>query len=280
MLRVFPHRTKWTPDDALAFVGSPPLYRPADRTIPVRISVTFTWHKPLAENLACEWRQYYDDVQVGGPAYSDAGGEFTPGLFLKDGCTITSRGCPKKCGWCSVPQNEGLIRELAIQPGWIVQDNNLLACSRPHTEAVFAMLRSQNRRIFFNGGLDKHYLKDWHRPLFDSIPVGELWFACDTAADVPWLEKAAKILEGIPMRKRRCYTMIGYDNETLLEAEQRCQRVLDLGFMPFCQLYQRETFFQYSAAWKAVHRKWARPAIYMSTSTEEVKESMFTKEAV
>ena len=156
MIRVFPHRTKWTPDDALAFVGSPPLYRPADREIPVRISVTFTWHKPLAENLATEWRYHYDDVQVGGPAYSDAGAEFTPGLFLKDGCTITSRGCPKKCGWCSVPQNEGQIRELTIQPGWIVQDNNLLACSRRHTEAVFSMLRSQNRRIFFNGGLDKH----------------------------------------------------------------------------------------------------------------------------
>ena len=263
MIRVFPHRTKWTPEDAWAFIGSPPLFRPMDRTIPVRVSVTFTWHRESAERLADEWRAHYDDVQVGGPAYGDPGGEFTPGRFLKEGCTITSRGCPKKCGWCIVPKSEGTIRELTIQPGYIVQDNNLLACSETHIRAVFDMLRAQNRNIYFNGGLDKHYLRDWHRPLFDSIPIGELWFACDTAADVPWLEKAAKILEGIPLRKRRCYTMIGYDHETVEEAERRCERVLELGFMPFCQLYQRETFFQYAEPWRKVHRKWARPAAYM-----------------
>lgn len=192
MIRVFPHSTKWTPTDALAFVGSPPLFLPDDRSIPVKISVTFTWHKPLAERLASEWREHFDDVQLGGPAYNDAGGEFTPGLFLKEGCTITSRGCPKKCGWCVVPQNEGVIRTLKIQPGYIVQDNNLLACPEWHIREVFQMLKEQNRRIFFNGGLDKHYLKDWHRPLFDSIPLGELWFACDTTSDLPWLEKSGK----------------------------------------------------------------------------------------
>ena len=99
MIRVFPHRTKWTPDDEFAFIGSPPLYREGalgDRKMSVCISATFTWHKPMAERLAEEWRQHYDDVKIGGPAYNDAGGEFTPGLFLKKGCTITSRGCPKK----------------------------------------------------------------------------------------------------------------------------------------------------------------------------------------
>jgi hypothetical protein len=247
----------------MAFVGSPPLYRPEDRSIPVRISVTFTWHKELAERLAEEWGQYYDDVGVGGPAYGDPGGEFTPGMFLKKGCTITSRGCPKKCGWCAVPRNEGMIRTLSIKPGWIVQDNNLLACPEVHVRAVFDMLKAQGRRIFFNGGLDKHYLKDWHRPLFDSIPIGELWFACDTQHDLPWLERASKILDGIPLKKRRYYTMIGYDDESLVDAERRCERVLELGFMPFCQLFQSDTFKDYSADWKAVHRKWARPAAYM-----------------
>lgn len=272
MIRVFPHRTKWTPTDAMAFVGSPLLFAVQDRKTPVRISVTFTWHKAAAENLKAEWSRLYDDVQVGGPAYNDAGGEFTPGLFLKEGCTITSRGCPKKCGWCVVPQNEGQIRELTIQPGWIVQDNNLLACSRPHTERVFEMLRKQERRIYFNGGLDKHFLKDWHRPLFDSIPIGELWFACDTQHDLPWLERAAKILDGIPLHKRRCYTMIGYDDETLKDAETRCERVLALGFMPFCQLFQSETLKEYPKEWKAVHRKWARPAAYLSKTELETQD--------
>jgi hypothetical protein len=267
MIRVFPHRTNWTPTDDLAFVGDPPLFRPADRNVPVRISVTFTWHKARAESIAAEWRRHYDDVKIGGPAYDDPGGEFEPGRFLKLGCTITSRGCPKKCPWCVVPTREGGQRELSIKPGWIVQDNNLLACSRRHLEAVFEMLRAQHRNIFFNGGLDKHFLQDWHRPLFDSIAIGELWFACDTSADVPALERAARILDGIPLRRRRCYTMIGFDGEMIGDAERRLERVFELGFMPFCQLYQSEQLRAYSHDWRQLQRKWARPAAYMAEAS-------------
>lgn len=256
--------TKWTPTDEMAFFGEPTMFIPTDRKIPVRVSVTFTWHKKEAERIAGAWRHYFDDVEIGGPAYGDIGGEFIPGRFLKEGCTITSRGCPKRCGWCVVPQREGQIRELEIKPGWIVQDNNLLACSEGHLRAVFDMLREQNRAAYFNGGLDKHYLKDWHRGLFDSIKIGELWFACDTAVDVPWLEKTARILDGIPIRKRRCYTMIGYDGESIAEAEGRIERVFELGFMPFCQLFQPDETKVYDNDWRALSRKWARPAAYMA----------------
>lgn len=264
MIRVFVARNQWTPDDALAFVGYPPLFRPHDRSMPVRVSVTFTWHKREAELIALAWSAFYDDVQIGGPAYRDRGGPFVAGQFLKQGCTITSRGCPKACGWCNVPTSEGALRELPIVAGWIVQDNNLLACSEDHTRAVFDMLRAQKRRAYFNGGLDKHYLRDWHRPLFDSIAIGELWFACDVAHDLPALERAAQILDGIPLRKRRCYTMIGYDDETIAEAERRIERVFELGFMPFCQLYQPPETRTYTLAWRQVRRKWSRPAAYMT----------------
>jgi len=263
MIRVFPHRTKWTPTDAMAFFGEMPLFHPDDRKIPVRVSVTFTWHKREAERIAQSWANFYDDVKVGGPAYDDPGDEFTPGRFLKEGCTITSRGCPKRCGWCVVPYREGQVRELKIKLGWIVQDNNLLACSEKHIRAVFDMLREQKRNIFFNGGLDKHFLKDWHRELFDSISIGELWFACDTQVDIPWLERASKILDGIPLRKRRCYTMIGYNGESLNDAERRIERVFELGFMPFTQLYQPDETKTYSEQWRKISRKWARPAAYM-----------------
>lgn len=268
MIRVFPRRTNWTPDDKLAFVGFPPLFRPGTPDTPVYVSVTFTWDKRRAEQIAETWRDHYQNVFIGGPAYDDPGGEFTPGLFLKAGCTITSRGCPKRCGWCKVPQTEGALRELTIRPGWIVQDNNLLACSEPHLRQVFTMLRAQRKRIYFNGGLDKHFLQPWHRELFDSISIGELWFACDTEADLGNLERASTLLRGIPMRKLRCYVMIGFEErETPALAEARLQRVLDLGFMPFCQLYQPPHDPMptkiYSGDWKAVMRKWARPAAYM-----------------
>ncbi len=267
-IRVFPVRNHWTPTDDGAFVGEPPAlsdrFAMLDKSRPVCVSVTFTWHKAMAEQIAAGWRVHFRDVRVGGPAFEDAGGEFTPGMFLKAGCTITSRGCPKKCGWCSVPKREGAIRELTIKPGYIVQDNNLLACSEKHLRAVFDMLREQGRSVSFNGGLDKHFLKEWHRELFDSVPINEMWFACDVFADLPQMERVARIFSGYSPDKLRCYTMIGYDTETPEEADWRCDFVHKLGFKPFCQLFQPidAPLKVYNQRWREVHRKWARPAAY------------------
>jgi hypothetical protein len=267
-IRVFPYRTQWTPTDELAFVGEPPLWRPGTPETPVHVSVTFTWHKAEAERIAASWRKYYKTVLTGGPAYEDRGGEYTTGMYLKEGCTITSRGCTKKCAWCVVPTREGAVRELAIKPGWIVQDSNLLACSEKHIRAVFDMLRAQKRRIYFNGGLDKHFLKEWHRELFDSIRVGELWWACDVLTDLPHLERAAKIMKGYKRRKMRCYTMIGYNGETIADAETRLRKVWELGFLPFTQLYQSDTPKVYATEWRNLRRTWSRPAAMYSANRQ------------
>ncbi|MBM3120406.1 MAG: hypothetical protein FJ006_12845 [Chloroflexi bacterium] len=264
MIRVFPRRTKWTPIDDLAFVGDPPLFRPREQ--PVFVSVTFTWDIAEGERLARAWSNYYRDVRIGGPAFGDQGGEFEAGRFIKDGVTITSRGCPWKCSWCFVPKREGTIRELKIKEGYIVQDNNLLACSRGHIESLFEMLRGQRKAAVFAGGLDIRLLKPWHKKLIDSIRVHELWFACDTMTSLRNLERAAEILDGIPQRKRRCYVMIGYGNESLKQAETRLEKVFALGFDPFSQLYRGDGERQYGADWKALNRKWSRPAAYHSST--------------
>ena len=152
MIRIFPRRTKWTPTDDLAFVGDPPLFRPPEMT--VRISCTFTWDIQEALRLERSWSRFYSDIQIGGPAFDDPGAEFVPGRFIKYGVTITSRGCSKNCEWCLVPRREGWIRELPINNGWDVNDNNLLACSEKHVLKVFEMLRRQPEPIKFSGGLD------------------------------------------------------------------------------------------------------------------------------
>lgn len=54
IIRVFPRRTKATPDDELACVGPPDLFAEADE---VHVSVSFTWDKPRAEQLAKEWER-------------------------------------------------------------------------------------------------------------------------------------------------------------------------------------------------------------------------------
>jgi hypothetical protein len=44
-IRVFPGRTPWTPDDPMAFVGYPPLFRPGTPDTPVLVSVVFKWQR-------------------------------------------------------------------------------------------------------------------------------------------------------------------------------------------------------------------------------------------
>jgi len=279
MIRVFPRRTKWTPDDELAFVGEPPLstFRPADRKTPVYVSCTFSWDIAEAMRLQTSWCRFYDDVQLGGPAFNDPGGEFVPGRFVKSGVTITSRGCPRNCPWCFVPSREGQIRELAIRPGWIVQDNNLLACSRRHIAAVFEMLAQQPHGIVFSGGLDARLLSGWHAHLLEQIKVSELWFACDTASagSMAGLHRVSALCEGFSIEKRRCYVMIGYGGETLRDAEARLEEVYGLGFLPFAQLYRGESplapIVEEYAKWKALARKWSRPAAYRSKQCQAEK---------
>ena len=76
-----------------------------------------------------------------------------PGLYLKHGYTITSRGCHNNCWFCSVPKREGALRELPINDGWNILDDNLLACSENHIRAVFEMLKRQKHKPEFTGGI-------------------------------------------------------------------------------------------------------------------------------
>lgn len=260
MIRVFPKRTKWTPTDDLAFIGDPPLFRP--QNMPVRISVTFTWDIEEGQRLFRAWSDHYSDVQIGGPAFGDHGSEFVPGRYIKNGVTITSRGCCKHCAWCFVPAREGKVRELQVKDGWIIQDNNLLACSMGHIKTVIEMLKRQKHPAEFKGGLDATLLTESHRSLFDEIRIKEMWLACDTSAGIKPLERAAKILDGISQNKRFCYTMIGYNGETLADAEKRLEHVYNLGFFPFAQLYQTEKRREYPQEWKTLARTWSRPAAF------------------
>lgn len=146
ILRVFPRKTKATPDDPMAVIGAPTrAILNAGGFDEVHISVTFTYDIPKAEMLAKKWEKAGVPVIVGGPAFGDRmTPSFTPGLYVKKGYTFTSRGCPNHCWFCSVWKvANGRIIELPITDGWNILDDNILATSPEHFKAVIEMLKRE-----------------------------------------------------------------------------------------------------------------------------------------
>lgn len=258
--RVFPRRTNATPIDDMAFIGPPPFWAEADA---VHISVAFTWDIPVSERLAKEWERVAP-VAIGGPALNAHGDDFTPGMYLKPGYTITSRGCPNRCWFCHVPRREGGIRELPIRDGWNILDSNLLACSESHIRSVFAMLARQGRRAEFTGGLEAARLKGWHVELLSVMrPRPSVFFANDTPDDMgPLVEAGRKMLAAGFTRAShnlRAYVLIGYPGDTMDSAEKRLRATWASGFLPMAMLWRNEKGDR-APDWRTFQRYWARPA--------------------
>jgi len=272
MIRVFPRKTVATPDDDRVRFSAPGFFDEAES---VRVSVTFIEDKPRGEMLANAWRGVCDDVTLGGPAYNDPGDEFIPGLYVKPGYTITSRGCPNHCWFCKVPEREGPIRELPIQPGYNILDSNLLACSDEHIKAVFAMLASQSQRPKFTGGFEAKRLKPWIVDYLIALKPKSVFFAYDEPSDYEPLVYASRLLgeAGIlpdPGRAYWCYVLIGYRGDTFTAAEKRLNDVLKLRFMPMAMLFDKEKHRVCRDGWISFQRTWANHIIVGCKMTESL----------
>jgi hypothetical protein len=267
IVRVFPRRTSMTPKDDYAFIGEPSMFIPD--TIEIHISCAFTWDIPKAQRLAEAWGQHYI-VRMGGPAFDSFANGFTPGIYVRHGITFTSRGCNYQCPWCLVHQREGKLREIEIHPGNIIQDNNLLQCSKEHINKVIDMLRHQSG-ICLSGGLDARLLTDSIADDLRSLRIKQLFFSCDTKEAIKSLERAKRHLDGFRRDQLRCYVLAAFSNETISEVEERLEAVWDLGFLPFVQLYQSpDKYIHYSNDWRALARRWSRPAITKALHDENI----------
>ena len=261
--RVFPRRTNATPTDDYAFVGDLGLFVPEDIT-EVHVSVTFTWDLPEAERLAEAWNRIAP-VKIGGPATGMRGEAFVPGQYVKEGYVITSRGCDRKCWFCSVHEREGNIRELPITEGNNVLDDNILACSEKHFERVFKMLfieKDFGSEVQFTGGLEAARLTPWHVELLRILKPKQMFFAYDTPDDLAPLEEAMRLFRVANYGTRnnlRCYVLIGYPGDTFEKAEHRLKTVIFLGMGPMAMLYRDDTG-KTTPEWRKFQRSWARPA--------------------
>lgn len=265
--RVFPRKTNQSPCDPMAFFDVPDMFVKADE---VHISVAFTWDMKRSEFLYRQW-EHIAPVKIGGPAFGKPSGQFTPGQYLQQGLTITSRGCPNKCWFCSVHKREPELKELEIKDGWNVQDDNLLACSDAHIKGVFRMLRRQKHPATLSG-LEAAILKPWHVEEIKNTRIDQLFFAFDTPNDYDPLVNAGRLLEsaGINFNKRRCYVLVGYKGDTMRNAEDRLWSTIKAGFIPMCMLYRDDKGLRYRD-WMKFQKVWARPAIIKARIKEMMK---------
>ena len=267
ILRVFPHRNNYTPNDDMVRIGFPDMLPLPDHD-EVHISCTFTWDKELCEQMKLSWEMKTDKpVLLGGVAYGSPVEGFTPGMYIAKGVTFTSRGCNNQCPWCCVPRIEGKLVELdPFAEGNIIQDNNFLQCSEKHKDKVFEMLKSQ-KGICFKGGLDADLIDDHFLNGIQDLRIKELWLACDRDEDIETAKKAIKKLTdaGYHGNKVRCYVLIGADGTSdyeMMRCENRLTEIYNAGALPFAQLYRdfSDTKTEYPSAWKGFARMWQRPA--------------------
>lgn len=137
------------------------------------------------------------------------------------------------------------------------------ACSEPHIQGVFDMLKRQPERARFTGGLEARLLKPWHVDLLTELKPLCVYFAYDTPDDYYPLVDAGKLLReaGFMVKSHdlRCYVLIGYPQDTFDAAECRLWQTIDAGFYPMAMLYRDKTGKR-NTDWARFQRSWARPA--------------------
>ena len=270
IIRVFPRRTSYTPDDNYVYIGMPDMFIPEHDE--VHISCIFTWDKKYCEELAYQWEGVTNKpVKLGGPAFKSEATDFFQGMYIKKNIIFTTRGCNNNCPWCCVHQLEGGLKELPICEGNIIQDNNFLQASKTHKDKVFEMLKTQTH-ICFKGGLEADLVDDDFVDNLNSLyytkgykkisRISELWLACDTDNRIADFKKACEKLKkaGFTRDKIHCYVLSYGKN---MEADEaRARQVYEAGAMPFMQLYRdfTNTKTEYSSDWNKFCRMWQRPA--------------------
>ena len=259
--RVFPRKTNASPDDELAFFGPPPNGIEVDE---VHVNVTFSYDLERAVELYTAWENIAP-IKMGGPALGDKGGNFTPGMYLKKGYVITSRGCPNNCWFCDVHDREGGIRELPITEGYNLLDSNILACSDHHIESVFKMMKKQKEPARLTGGLEAKIMTHRHVGLIWELRPKVMFFAYDTPDDYePLIEAGIKLRYADFTRNHlRCYVLIGWPKDTIRKAEKRLYQTWSAGFMPMAMLWKNKAG-DIDPEWGDFQRRWVRPPLTKS----------------
>lgn len=216
----------------------------------VCLSVIFSWHAPMAKQIA--WRvKGASDVWCGGPGMfalekwwrEEVGTPLVRGVDPRFDrqrgpykMTFASRGCPVGCSFCIVPRMEGLTFTLNwdFEPAPILCDNNLSALPDEFQEHIIGRYAATNVRLLdANSGFEpRSFTEETYRRWRPALH-GPWRFAFDEQAEAREVEAMMQILRDVKPRMKRVYVLIG--NEPVASCYERAEKVIEWGAEPYVQ---------------------------------------------
>lgn len=219
----------------------------------VCLSVIFSWHAPLARQVALRMKERAE-VWCGGPGMyalanwwrQETGLEIVRGLDQRFDhqrgqyeMTFASRGCPVACSFCIVPRIEGTTFTFDPEfiPAPMLCDNNLSALPAEYQEHIIARYRAFKQPLKdANSGFEPRYFDEFTfrrwKPLLDESYA--CWrFALDEMRELADVERMMRILKDVPRSRKRVYCLVG--NEPIESCYERAQKIIEWGGEPHCQ---------------------------------------------
>jgi len=216
----------------------------------VCLSVIFSWHAPVAREIALRMKANAD-VWCGGPGmfalkkwWNDQTGlEIVKGLDSRFDTqqgnykmTFASRGCPVNCSFCIVPRLEGIEFSFFpdFQPAPILCDNNLSALPVEYQEHIIKRYQDTGVRLLdANSGFEPRYFDEGTYKRWKPILHGPWRFAFDEMREHDDVKRMMDILRNESKSKKRVYVLIG--NEPVESCYERAMKVIEWGGEPYCQ---------------------------------------------
>lgn len=216
----------------------------------VALSVIFSWHAPVARQIALRMKATAD-IWCGGPGMmalvkwwrKETGLECSAGIDQRFDhqrgdylATFASRGCPVNCWFCVVPKLEG--REFTLDwdftPAPMLCDNNLSALPVEFQEHIIRRYQETGTPLKdANSGFEPRTFDEetYHR--WKSLLRGPWRFAFDEQREAADVERMMQILRTENSKRKRVYVLIG--NEPIASCYERAMKILEWGGEPYCQ---------------------------------------------
>ena len=216
----------------------------------VCLSVIFSWHAPIARNIALRVKADAE-VWCGGPGMfalrnwwkDQTGLTAQAGLDIRFdrqvgnyNMTFASRGCPVGCNFCIVPRLEG--KEFSLnwdfQPAPMLCDNNLSALPVEFQEHIIRRYQESGVPLMdANSGFEPRTFDEETFRRWQPVLRGPWRFAYDDMGETEEVRRTMHILREVSPRRKRVYVLIG--NEPITSCYERAQKVIEWGGEPYCQ---------------------------------------------